>query len=129
MTPDKPQELQLTEEELGALKAFIGEEIIKRAQSVAYGILDGRQTKTRRGALMPIIAMATVIGETDGVVKITLLKDSEHPIDGITLTYWTMEAKRTAEGLKVKIAVEPERKEGVLFAIEGVVVPNERAGR
>jgi hypothetical protein len=129
MTPDKPQELQLTEEELGALKAFIGEEIIKRAQSVAYGVFDGRQTKTRRGALMPIIAMATVIGETDGVVRVTLLKDSEHPIEGITLTYWTMKAKRTAKGLKVKIAVGPGRKEGVLFAIEGVVVPNERADR
>jgi hypothetical protein len=121
MTPDESQELQLTEEELGALKAFIGEEIIKRAQSVAYGIFDGRQTKTRRGALMPIIAMATIIGETDGVIRITLLRDSEHPIDGITLTYWTMETVRDAGGLKVKVAIETSDKEGITFILEGTV--------
>jgi len=112
---------ELTEEELSALKAFIGEEIIKRAQSAAYGILDGRQAKARRGALMPIIAMATIIGETDGVVRVTLLKDSEHPIDGITLTYWTMEAVRDAGGLKVKVAVETSDKEGISFILEGTV--------
>jgi hypothetical protein len=115
------EELQLTEEELRALKAFIGEEIIKRAQSAAYGIFDGRQTKTRRGALMPIIAMATVIGETDGVVRVTLLRDAEHPIDGLTLTYWTMEAVRVPEGLRLKVAVETSDKEGVTFVLEGTV--------
>jgi len=39
----------------------------------------------------------------------------------LSLTYWLLEAARGPEGLKVKVAVEPSKKEGILFVVEGVI--------
>jgi hypothetical protein len=111
---------ELTEEELGALKAFIAREILTNAQD-AFAVVGSKGASTLGGSPFSVVAVATVIGKSEGVVRVTLLKDLDHTIDGITLTYWTMEAVRVPGGLKVKVAVETSDKEGITFILEGTV--------
>jgi hypothetical protein len=64
-----------------------------------------------------------VIGQGNGVIRVTFIDPNGKWSDGVTLSYRLLEARRMAEGLKVAVAVglEPERKEGDLFVIEGVI--------
>jgi len=112
---------ELTEEEVRSLRELIAREIVRNL-SAAYGVMRSSrpvQVEELPGAIPSIVVAVSVIGRASGVIRATFI--NEKTADGVTLAYWTLEAWRTAEGLKVKVAVEPERKEGVLFVIEGVI--------
>ena len=111
----------LTEEDVRGLRELVAREVIKNL-SAAYGVMRSSrpvQVEELPDAIPSIVVAVSVIGRTSGVVRATFI--NERTADGVTLAYWLLEARRTQAGLKVKVAVEPERKEGVLFVIEGVV--------
>jgi len=113
---------ELTEEEVRGLREFVAKKVLENV-SGAFGMVTASQTALAEKPY-PAWAIAHAIGETSGVVRVAFVDPNGKWVDGVTLTYWLLEAKRTAEGLKVKVAVEPSRKEGILFVVEGVVGRN-----
>jgi hypothetical protein len=111
----------LTEEEVRSLRELVAKEVLRNL-SAAYGVMRSSrpiQVEELPGAIPSIVVVVSVIGRASGVIRATFI--NEKTADGVTLAYWILEAARGPEGLKVKVAVEPERKEGVLFVIEGVI--------
>ena len=111
---------ELTEEEVRALRGFVAEEVLKRIVQ-RFGGVSGTTVTVTDKPLLPTVAVATVVGDTNGLIKVTLLRSVDHVLDSITLVYWLLEAKRSPSGLKVSVAIEPERKEGIMFTVEGVI--------
>ena len=110
---------ELTGEEVRALREFVAKKVLENVSGV-FGVVTASRTALAEKPY-PAWAIAHAIGETSGVVRVAFVDPNGKWFDGVTLTYWLLEAKRTAEGLKVKVAVEPERKEGILFVVEGVI--------
>ena len=111
---------EFSEGEVKALKNFVAEEVLRRVTQ-RFGGVSGTTVAVMDRPLLPTLMIATVVGDTSGLIKITLLRDVDHVLDSITLTYWLLEAKRGPSGLRVSVAVEPERKEGIMFTVEGVI--------
>jgi hypothetical protein len=109
----------LTEEEIKALRDFLAREVLRNL-SGAFGMVTASQPAVSEKPY-PAWAAAHVIGKYSGAIRVTFIDPTGKWSDGLSLTYWLLEAARGPEGLKVKVAVETERKEGVLFVIEGVV--------
>ena len=114
---------EMTGEEVKALRSLVAEEVLKRVVQRFGGVSGTTVTVTDR-PLLPTVMIATVVGDTNGLIKVTLLRDVDHVLDSITFTYWLLEAKRSPSGLKVSVAIEPERKEGIMFTVEGVIKTN-----
>jgi len=110
---------ELTEEEVRALRGFLAKKVLENV-SAAFGMVVAPQLALAEKPY-PAWAIAHAIGDTSGVVRVTFVDPNGKWFDGVTLTYWLLEAKRTPEGLKVKVAIEPSKKEGILFVVEGVI--------
>ena len=109
----------LTEEEVRALRGLLAKKVLENI-SGAFGMVTAPKT-TLAEKPYPAWVAIHVIGQSSGTIRVTFIDPSGKWFDGLTLTYWLLEAVRGTEGLKVKISVEPEGKEGILFVVEGVV--------
>ena len=110
---------ELTGEEVRALRELVAKKVLENV-SAAFGMMVAPQPALGQKPYPAWVAVHA-IGDTSGVLRVSFIDPTGKWSDGVTLTYWLLEAKRTPEGLKVKVAVEPERKEGILFVVEGVV--------
>jgi hypothetical protein len=113
---------ELSEEEVRGLRELVAKKVLENA-SGAFGAITASRTALAEKPY-PAWAAVHVIGDTSGAIRITFIDPGGKWSDGLTLTYWLLEAARGPEGLKVKVAVEPSKKEGILFVIEGVVKTN-----
>ena len=113
---------ELTGEEVRGLREFVAKKVLENI-SGAFGMVVAPQSALGQKPYPAWVAVHA-IGDTSGAIRITFIDPTGKWFDGLTLTYWLLEAKRTPEGLKVKVAVEPSRKEGILFVVEGVVGRN-----
>jgi hypothetical protein len=109
---------ELTEEEVRALRGLVTKKVVESV-SGAFGVVTVPQPAVAEKPY-PAWVIVHAIGDTSGAIRVTFVDPSGKWTDGLTLTYWLLEARRTPEGLKVKVAIEPSKKEGILFVIEGV---------
>ena len=110
---------ELSEEEVRALRGFVVRKVLESV-SGAFGMMVTPQPALAEKPY-PAWLIAHAIGDTSGVLRVSFIDPNGKWADGVTLVYWLLEAKKTAEGLRVKVAIEPSKKEGILFVVEGVV--------
>ena len=113
---------ELTEEEVRGLREFVAKKVLENI-SGTFGMVVAPQPALGQKPYPAWVAVHA-IGDTSGAIRITFIDPTGKWSDGLSLTYWLLEAKRTPEGLKVKVAVEPSKKEGILFVVKGVVGRN-----
>jgi len=113
---------ELSSEEVRALREFIAKKVLESVNG-AFGMVVAPRTALAEKPY-PSWAIAHIIGNTSGVLRLTFTDPNGKWVNGVTLVYWLLEAKRAAEGLRVSVAVEPEKKEGVMFTVEGVIKTN-----
>jgi len=110
---------ELSEEEVRGLREFVVRRVLESV-SGAFGMMVAPQPALAEKPY-PSWLIAHAIGDTSGILRVSFVDPNGKWTDGVTLVYWLLEAKRTPEGLKVKVAIEPSKKEGILFVVEGVI--------
>ena len=110
---------ELSEEEVRALRGFVVRKVLENV-SGAFGMMVTPQPALAEKPY-PAWLIVHAIGDTSGVLRVSFIDPNGKWTDGVTLVYWLLEAKKTPDGLRVKVAIEPSKKEGILFVVEGVV--------
>ena len=110
---------ELSGEEVRGLREFVARKVLESINA-AFGMVVSPQPALGQKPY-PAWVIVHTIGDTSGAIRITFVDPNGKWTDGLSLVYWLLEAKKTPDGLRVKVAVEPERKEGVLFVVEGVI--------
>jgi len=109
---------ELTPEEVGGIRELVAREVLRMMGAIHVGVLGGSGVITLPQPLTDNIMVAVnAIGGYHGIVRINYITRSG--VTGLTLTYWLMEGARTAEGLRVRVAVG--HRERIDFVVEGVV--------
>jgi hypothetical protein len=110
---------ELTQEEVRGIRELVAREVIKNMSAVHVGVLGGNAVIELPQPTDHIMVAVNAIGSYHGVVRVNYV--TRHGVSGLTLSYWLMEGARTAEGLRVRVAVG--RGGRIDFVVEGVV-PN-----
>jgi hypothetical protein len=109
---------ELTPEEVRGIRELVAREVVKNMSAVHVGVLEGPGVVELPQPLTDNIMVAVnAIGGYHGVVRVNYI--TKHGVTGLTLSYWLMEGARTAEGLRVRVAVG--RGGRIDFVVEGVV--------
>jgi len=108
---------RLTPEEVKGIRELVATEVIKNMSTVHVGVLGGNTIIELPQPTDNIMVTVNAIGSYHGVVRVNYI--TRHGVSGFTLTYWLMEGARTAEGLRVRVAVG--RGGRIDFIVEGVV--------
>lgn len=109
---------ELTQEEVRGIRELVAREVIKNMSAVHVGVLGGNAVIELPQPTDHIMVAVNAIGSYHGVVRVNYI--TRHgAATGFTLSYWLMEGARTAEGLRVRVAVG--RGGRVDFVVEGVV--------
>jgi hypothetical protein len=108
---------ELTQEEVRGIRELVAREVIKNMSAVHVGVLGGNAIIELPQPTDNIMVAVNAIGSYHGVVRVNYV--TRHGVTGLTLSYWLMEGARTAEGLRVRVAVG--RGGRIDFVVEGVV--------
>jgi hypothetical protein len=108
---------ELTQEEVRGIRELVAREVIKNMSAVHVGVLGGNAVIELPQPTDHIMVAVNAIGGYHGVVRVNYI--TRHGVSGLTLSYWLMEGARTAEGLRVRVAVG--RGGRTDFVVEGVV--------
>ncbi len=108
---------ELTQEEVRGIRELVAREVVKNMSAVHVGVLGGNAVIELPQPTDHIMVAVNAIGGYHGVVRVNYI--TRHGVSGLTLSYWLMEGARTAEGLRVRVAVG--RGGRIDFVVEGVV--------
>jgi len=108
---------ELTQEEVRGIRELVVREVIRNMSAVHVGVLGGNAIIELPQPTDNILVAVNAIGSYHGVVRVNYV--TRHGVTGLTLSYWLMEGARTAEGLRVRVAVG--RGGRIDFVVEGVV--------
>lgn len=108
---------ELTQEEVRGIRELVAREVIKNMSAVHVGVFGGNAVIELPQPTDHIMVAVNAIGSYHGVVRVNYV--TRHGVSGLTLSYWLMEGARTAEGLRVRVAVG--RGGRIDFVVEGVV--------
>ncbi|MFP3265834.1 MAG: hypothetical protein RXO54_08400 [Acidilobus sp.] len=108
----------ITDDVADAVRELIAREVFKKVSTIHVGMLgDSGAIEMLQPSTDHIMVAVNAIGGYRGVVRVNYIM--ERGATGLTLSYWLMEGARTAEGLRVRVAVG--RGGRIDFIVEGVV--------
>jgi hypothetical protein len=107
----------ITDDVADAIRELVAREVLGKVSAVHVGVLGGSGVIELPQPTDNILVAVNAIGSYHGVVRVNYI--TKHGVSGLTLSYWLMEGARTAEGLRVRVAVG--RGGRIDFVVEGVV--------
>jgi len=108
---------ELTPEEVRGIRELVAREVARNMSAVHVGVLGRNAVIELPQPTDNIVVAVNAIGGYRGVVRVNYI--TGRGVTGLTLSYWLMEGARTAEGLRVRVAVG--RGGRIDFVVEGVV--------
>jgi len=99
-----------------AIRELVAREVFRKVSAVHVGVLEGSGAIELPQPTDLIMVAVNAIGGYRGVVRVNYIM--RHGVSGFTLNYWLMEGARTAEGLRVRVAVGRGEE---WFTVEGTV--------
>jgi len=107
----------VTDDVADAIRELVAREVFRKVGAVHVGVLEGSGAIELPQPTDLIMVAVNAIGGYRGVVRINYIV-RHGAATGFTLNYWLKEGARTAEGLRVRVAVGRGEE---WFTVEGVV--------